>query len=280
MESIRNVDRYLSPAQFFKCFCIQHQKEGALVLEGQLLISLAIYLPNFWKATKQYLKPLRNMSFYTWFGVMTTDRMTPSSSSTAPGDETKIGSEGYMPACFHTCHKLKYQFNWLNIKFTNTNSTCINLILLTNPYLFALKVHFNEGVSNQVSEATCVEVTVGTGIAHWIVDVWEFQTSIFMEIITMEIFMCAKHLYKYTIYNICYSKNIFWNCRCSHVDKLDKKLSTQTNLILVRLDGCGSAVQARVEILPTGCMTVHVQWQDKAAGEHSAHCVVYLAKTH
>lgn len=82
---------------------------------------------------------------------------------------------------------------------------------------------------------------------------------------------------QFTIFVII-AKKLFWNCRCSHVDKVDKKLSTQTNLILVRLDGCGSAVQARVEILPTGCMTVHVQWQDKAVGEHSAHCVVYLAK--
>ncbi len=130
MESIRNVDRYLSPAQFFKCFCIQHQKEGTLVLEDNF--SLASHIPNFWIAKKQYFKPIRSMSFYTWFGVMTTDRMTPSSSSYSTRWWNKDRFWGIRSCMFP---HLSYRWNISsvdNIKFTNTISTCINLILLTN----------------------------------------------------------------------------------------------------------------------------------------------------
>lgn len=63
----------------------------------------------------------------------------------------------------------------------------------THLHLFPIDVHLDQGVSHQVSEATTVEVAVAMGVVL-VVDLRELQTTILMEVFSMEIFMSAEYL--------------------------------------------------------------------------------------
>lgn len=84
-----DVHRDLRSAQFCERLGIQNQEESAFLLHAG---------PDMGTVTGAlYLIVANSAVVLAFLGVMTTDRTAPSSSSTAPGDATKTGSEGYRP---------------------------------------------------------------------------------------------------------------------------------------------------------------------------------------
>lgn len=57
-----------------------------------------------------------------------------------------------------------------------------------------VQVHFEQRVSDQVSETTAVEIAVWPCVASVIVDLRELKTTKLMQIISMEILVLAEHL--------------------------------------------------------------------------------------
>lgn len=63
-------------------------------------------------------------------------------------------------------------------------------------HALSIEIHFDQRVSHQVSEATAIEVAVGTGVVLVIVNLGELQTPVVMELLSMEVLMGAEHLKK------------------------------------------------------------------------------------
>lgn len=66
----------------------------------------------------------------------------------------------------------------------------------THLHLFSLDIHLDQCVSDEMPEATAIEVAVGVGVVLAIVDLWELQAPILVKILPMEVLMGAEHLHK------------------------------------------------------------------------------------
>lgn len=60
-----------------------------------------------------------------------------------------------------------------------------------------MEIHLNQRVPYKVSKATAIEVAVGMGVEFVIVDLRKLQTSVFMEILPMEVLMGTEHLHRF-----------------------------------------------------------------------------------
>lgn len=124
---------------------------------------------------------------------MTTDMITPSSSSVALGDGTNTGSEGYSPGSSHTCERehlgITHHFrSSVTCQGRESNRTCLHAL--------PAEVHLDQRVSDEMSEATAVEVAVGAGVVFGVVDLRELQTSVFTQILSVEVLVGAEDLNK------------------------------------------------------------------------------------
>lgn len=65
----------------------------------------------------------------------------------------------------------------------------------THLHAFPVEVHLDQRVSYKMSEAAAVEVAVWTGVVLAVVDLRELQTSIFIELLPVEVLMGAEDLH-------------------------------------------------------------------------------------
>lgn len=66
-----------------------------------------------------------------------------------------------------------------------------------------LQVHLEQGVSHHVSEATAVKVTIWSGVKFAVVDLWELQATVLIQVISMEILVLAENLLTKTRAAVC-----------------------------------------------------------------------------
>lgn len=72
-----------------------------------------------------------------------------------------------------------------------------------------LQVHFEQRVSDQVSETTAVEITVWPCVTSVIVDLRELKATKLMEVISMEILVLAEHLLTKKGSTVCCQQNFY-----------------------------------------------------------------------
>lgn len=142
-----------------------------------------------------YIHYIHSGLFCTLAGEIITDRMTPSSSSSALGEGMKTGSDGQRSGWHHTCKSI-YLANTLHFDHSNCEYLGINHdpINCSHLELFAFQIHLNQGVTHQVSEATTIVVSIRFGVISGIVNMWKLQATVVFQVFVMEILKRAKYL--------------------------------------------------------------------------------------
>lgn len=129
-------------------------------------------------------------------------------------------------------------------------------------HALAADVHLDQRVPNQVSEATAVKVAVGPRVAPPVVDLRELQASVEVEVLPVEVLVSAADLQRKA---------------GRLVDPPGSGgAGLPTYFVLAGSYGGGRAAVAGVQVLVVGCVTVHVEGQDKTPREDPAQGVIHL----